>query len=723
MLMQTVVVASAAGFNPKAETPEPTAADAFEFSKGTITDYVGTDTNVVIPAAIDGTPVTSIGQAAFMDKSIENVVIPSTVKYVGDYAFDACDDLNSLYFYGDVPTNLSSATYDMDTSVTIYCKNTYQSDYEYEVGDYFSVSGSIKSTLEAPAYAAAPSHNWKYTGNGDGTHSAFCTDDGCTEKITNENHTYEAKDGKLVCVCGAEGNGSDPKSFHYEVKNGEATITGYVGLDGEITLSDTYTDENGTYPVTAVAARAFNGSNGDTATSSAESLSKITVPASIVSVGDYAFNYVGRYHTRLWSLTEIVFVAENVTFGRSALGGNPNLKSVTLPAKLTKIGSSMFSNDTSLTTLTIPASVTEIDTQAFSGCTALTEVNFKSVTPPTMAKTTGYPSGNYPFAGLTQSITLNVPVDYVDDYNTAWADMLKAGISKAGNITVAGKGEADDEPVVASIPDFKVYLKDDKGEDIDKYLEYHVVSFDNKTKTGTVELKYVGYNKDGGTLTIPETVTTKVLNKDWSFTVVGIGENAMFSYEMTGASSNYWFTTVNFPSTLEYIAKGGCWSLDKVTEIDLSNTKVERIGSMAFYGCKKAEVIKLPATLESMGGTVTGSKKEITAIPGKCDTVGDTGDVKIDVTEEPETYTDNIFACCDALKEIIVDKANPNFKDVDGILYSKDGKESSGLMAMVNLYTPLPLPAFTSTSLAASGALAASSSVSAKGRMVAWGQQ
>lgn len=39
----------------------------------------------------------------------------------------------------------------MDTSVTIYCKNTYQSDYEYEVGDYFSVSGGIKSTLEDPA--------------------------------------------------------------------------------------------------------------------------------------------------------------------------------------------------------------------------------------------------------------------------------------------------------------------------------------------------------------------------------------------------------------------------------------------------------------------------------------------------------------------------------------------------------------------------------------------
>ena len=71
----------------------------------------------------------------------------------------------------------------------------------------------------------------------------------------------------------------------------------------------------------------------------------------------------------------------------------------------------MFAKDTALTTLTIPSSVTEIDTQAFNGCTALAEVNFKSVTPPTMAKTTSYPSGNCPFAGLTQAITLNVPVD------------------------------------------------------------------------------------------------------------------------------------------------------------------------------------------------------------------------------------------------------------------------------------------------------------------------
>ena len=48
--------------------------------------------------------------------------------------------------------------------------------------------------------------------------------------------------------------------------------------------------------------------------------------------------------------------------------------------------------------------------------------------------------------------------------------------------------------------------------------------------------------------------------------------------------------------------------------------------------------------------------------------------------------------------------------------------QSRGLMARVNWYTPLPLPAFTSTILDAAGAFWASSWVRAKGRMVAWGQ-
>ncbi len=663
MLAQTVVVASAAGFSPASATPEPSpAADFTVNAAGAITGYSGNDDNIVIPKAINGVTIKSINAYAFDDSMAANIVIPSTVTYVGSLPDSSY--LEGIYFYGDCPNGLDSVleyTYYVEDT-TIYCKQAYRSSFEGIYGlngdweeEEFIPTASIAADLADPAYPEAPSHSWVYTDNGDGTHSAACTDEGCTEVITNETHTYT--DG--VCVCGAKADGSKPEMFNYKVLDETAktaAIIGYTGLGGEITLPSTYTKDGVTYTVTTVAADAFCGNGNNYSNTDAEALSKITkitVPASITTVEARGFNYVGRYQTRAWNLKEIVFEAESVTFGASALGSNTSLTSVTLPAKQAEIASSMFSGDTALTTLTIPSSVTSIGEKAFSGCTALSEVTFKSATPPTMAVTTSYPSGTYPFGGLTQAVTLYVPTDYVEAYNTAWADMLKAGVTKAGNITVVGKGDADDEPVVASIPDFKVYVN---GSDT-QYMEYRVVSFDNKTKTGTVELKYVGWNKDGGTLEIPSEVTTQVLGKDWKFTVVGIGENAMFSYQMTGASSNYWFTTVNFPATLEYIAKGGCWSLEKVTEIDLSNTKVHTLGTYAFYGCNAVQTVKLPAALKQMG-------TETSTI-----TIGD-GDAK-----EELTYTENVFACCDALVNIFVDESNPNFKDVNGVLYTKDGKK------------------------------------------------
>lgn len=536
MMAQTVVVASAVGFSPTTETPEPTAADAFAFSDGEITDYVGSDTNVVIPAAIGGVAVTKIGQAAFMSKNIENVVIPSTVTYVDDYAFDYCDSLDSLYFYGDVPANLGDATYDMSTSVVIYCKGTYLSDYEYKMGDDFTVSGTISNSLADPAYPAAPSHNWVYTDNGDGTHSAVCQDEGCTEVIASEAHTYTGG----FCVCGAKANGSEAGMFNYKVLDENAktaAIIGYnkTGLGGEITLPSTYTKDGVTYTVTTVAADAFNG-GGNNSNTDAEALSKITkvtVPASITNVEARGFNYVGRYMTRAWNLEEIVFEAENVTFGTAALGSNPKLTSVTLPSGMTEITASMLAKDTALAALTIPATVTKVGKLAFEGCTALRNVTFRSETAPEMENDSGM-YGGYPFKGC-QSLVLNVPG--VETYSEAWDAMLSAGIDLAGDITLKGPGGT-----VAYISDFRVYPD---ANDTSEYLAFHVINLDSAEKKGTVELKYVSYSS-GGTLTIPETVTTKVAGEDWTFTVIGIGKSALDQWQSGYTSGSYNFAAVEY---------------------------------------------------------------------------------------------------------------------------------------------------------------------------------
>lgn len=544
MMAQMVVVASAATFSPTTETPEPTAADAFAFSDGEITDYVGSDTNVVIPAAIGGVAVTKIGQAAFMSKNIENVVIPSTVTYVDDYAFDYCDSLDSLYFYGDVPANLGDATYDMSTSVVIYCKGTYLSDYEYKMGDDFTVFGTISNGLEDPAYVTV-SHNWVYTDNGDGTHSAVCQDEGCTEVIASEAHTYTGG----FCVCGAKANGSEAGMFNYKVLDENAktaAIIGYnkTGLGGEITLPSTYTKDGVTYTVTTVAADAFNG-GGNNSNTDAEALSKITkitVPASITNVEARGFNYVGRYMTRAWNLEEIVFEAENFTFGTAALGSNPKLTSVTLPSGMTEITASMFAKDTALAALTIPATVTKVGKLAFEGCTALRNVTFQSETAPEMENDSGM-YGGYPFKGC-QSLVLNVPG--VETYSEAWDAMLSAGIDLAGDITLKGPGGT-----VAYISDFKVYPD---ANDTSEYLAFHVINLDSAEKKGTVELKYVSYSS-GGTLTIPETVTTKVAGEDWTFTVIGIGKSALYQWQSGYTSGSYNFAAVEYGVSQEQYDK------------------------------------------------------------------------------------------------------------------------------------------------------------------------
>lgn len=342
------------------------------------------------------------------------------------------------------------------------------------------------------------------------------------------------------CVCGAKANGSEAGMFNYKVLDENAktaAIIGYnkTGLGGEITLPSTYTKDGVTYTVTTVAADAFNG-GGNNSNTDAEALSKITkvtVPASITNVEARGFNYVGRYMTRAWNLEEIVFEAENFTFGTAALGSNPKLTSVTLPSGMTEITASMFAKDTALAALTIPATVTKVGKLAFEGCTALRNVTFQSETAPEMENDSGM-YGGYPFKGC-QSLVLNVPG--VETYSEAWDAMLSAGIDLAGDITLKGPGGT-----VAYISDFKVYPD---ANDTSEYLAFHVINLDSAEKKGTVELKYVSYSS-GGTLTIPETVTTKVAGEDWTFTVIGIGKSALDQWQSDYTSGSYNFAAVEY---------------------------------------------------------------------------------------------------------------------------------------------------------------------------------
>ena len=59
---------------------------------------------LIIPATIDGNPVTSIGDHAFMlCPSLTSIIIPDGVTSIGEYAFEKCTSLTEVTFLGDAP--------------------------------------------------------------------------------------------------------------------------------------------------------------------------------------------------------------------------------------------------------------------------------------------------------------------------------------------------------------------------------------------------------------------------------------------------------------------------------------------------------------------------------------------------------------------------------------------------------------------------------------------
>ena len=75
-----------------------------------ITAYLGTSDNVVIPDTIGGKSVVAIASGAFSGKSIKRVVLSKNVKTVADNAFKNCKKLESLVMFDNV-TSISDDSF------------------------------------------------------------------------------------------------------------------------------------------------------------------------------------------------------------------------------------------------------------------------------------------------------------------------------------------------------------------------------------------------------------------------------------------------------------------------------------------------------------------------------------------------------------------------------------------------------------------------------------
>lgn len=69
----------------------------FVGSSASLITYTGTDTDVIVPAVVEGKNVTVVLDSAFSDRTdITSVVLPRTVTYIGIKAFAGCSSLKSV---------------------------------------------------------------------------------------------------------------------------------------------------------------------------------------------------------------------------------------------------------------------------------------------------------------------------------------------------------------------------------------------------------------------------------------------------------------------------------------------------------------------------------------------------------------------------------------------------------------------------------------------------
>lgn len=120
--------------------------------------------------------------------------------------------------------------------------------------------------------------------------------------------------------------------YTYEVVEGKAHITKYLGSGGDVTIPSTL----GGYPVAAIGKDAFFFS---------PYITSIVIPDGVTGIGDFAF--YGCYF-----FASLDFPGSVTSIGIAAFGGYRNLTSITIPDSVTSLGEEAFSLCNQLTIYT-----------------------------------------------------------------------------------------------------------------------------------------------------------------------------------------------------------------------------------------------------------------------------------------------------------------------------------------------------------------------------------
>ena len=393
----------------------------------TIVDYIGADSDIVIPDTIENLPVTILGNTSFNQKSLVRVTIPSTVSAIGNYTFGGNNDLRALYFKGNAPTSGENPYW--GTEITAYylpeasgwedmlgdrpTELWLWDDYSFTVlsnevtiVDYSGTESvvHVPSTIEGyPVTTIADNAFAQNTNLVNVTFPDSVTSVGMLVFLHCDSLTTltfgtglsniltwafaECPNLKNVyCKGNAPTVGTD--IFDASPLVNVYYLSGTTGwgptFSDRPTMLWTWKDYTFLASDTNVTITGYTGSGGQIVIPSFiegkavvqishasfrtnSSLIKVTLPDSVTSIGIHSFSGC-KY------LQDIVFGTELTGIGASSFYGCNRLEKITLPEKVTFIGDNAFNSCPNLTGITIPAGLVTMGVDVFKNCSYLKRV-------------------------------------------------------------------------------------------------------------------------------------------------------------------------------------------------------------------------------------------------------------------------------------------------------------------------------------------------------------
>ncbi len=280
----------------------------------TITQYTGSASTVYVPSTLGGYPVTTIGNSAFKDCNISQILFPRSITSIDSYAFQNCVKLTSI----DLPDNLISmgglvfdgCTRLKEILIPRYVTTMYGYLYVGGWKDISSLKGSgIERVVFESGITSIPYH--------------ACWQNTSLKEVVIPNSVTSIKDGAF------EG------------------CTSLKGID--IPNS-----------VTSLGNSVFSNCTNITADG-------LIMPDSIKNIGSYAFQ-------NCTSLTNLYLSKSLNTLSSYIFSGCTNLEKIDIPRSITSIDSYAFQNCVKLTSIDLPDNLISMGGLVFDGCTRLKEI-------------------------------------------------------------------------------------------------------------------------------------------------------------------------------------------------------------------------------------------------------------------------------------------------------------------------------------------------------------